>query len=51
MISQRDGIIELKPFSQESCENIFVNNQQIKELTKLSHNDRITFGKSTTLLV
>ncbi|CAD8138240.1 unnamed protein product [Paramecium pentaurelia] len=51
VISQRDGIIELKPFSQESCENIFVNNQQIKELTKLSHNDRITFGKSTTLLV
>ncbi|CAD8136677.1 unnamed protein product [Paramecium octaurelia] len=51
IISTKDGIIELQPLSQESCGQIFINNHQVKELTKLYHGDRVSFGNTTSLLI
>jgi len=45
-----NGDVSLAPFDSNSAENIFVNGVEIKENTKLCHNDRIVFGSNVVFL-
>ena len=51
IITNKEGILEIAPFTKECCEFIFLNGSPITGTTTLSHNDRLIFGTTTTFLV
>ncbi|CAD8078169.1 unnamed protein product [Paramecium primaurelia] len=51
VIRNKDGVIEISPFTKECGDFIFVNGSPITGPTLLHHNDRIIFGTTTTFLV